>query len=452
MIIMAKFHINKNGVPSVCRAHTKPCPLGGDEVHFSSKESAQAYLEKENQRKHGLLGTPVRSEAELDAIYTLALGSEKRLQQAMENAYEWATSREAEEFVKLGKIGNELFRDSDLLRETVWDLRETLDNLTHQQPTLEEIEQFEHVKGEIPKDTFFNDECELVSLSMNERQALEDLGYLEDATDKNIIVIYALDGYSTYNTMTKQLENIDGYSFLVAKTGSYNGIRKKLLEELKDFPNVVGLEKFKESEVLNSLYKTRFLKLPKSYHHVLGLRVNDPDGLLNEDLSIDIKPGKYRAVSGDGVIDTNVYAKPGSAGYEFSQQYGKNEPLIRSEFMMADVMNIGGERVYDLRNHRDMDTPVGTILMPESVYQKLVNEGEIEDYGQSPLIKVNKPTAVSLDPDIGASVWRKKHKETQGDHGYGFHFKDNDAYEENTGWLSKEYNALMNEQESPGNP
>lgn len=52
---MAKFHINKHGVPAPCKAKSGNCPLGGDESHFSSQEKAQAYIDKRNEQEHGLL-------------------------------------------------------------------------------------------------------------------------------------------------------------------------------------------------------------------------------------------------------------------------------------------------------------------------------------------------------------------------------------------------------------
>ena len=41
---MARYHINKNGVPSVCKAKPGNCPYGGqdgNENHFSNIEDAQ---------------------------------------------------------------------------------------------------------------------------------------------------------------------------------------------------------------------------------------------------------------------------------------------------------------------------------------------------------------------------------------------------------------------------
>ena len=52
---MAKFHINKHGVPAPCKAKLGNCPLGGDETHFGSQEEAQKAIDKINEEKHGLL-------------------------------------------------------------------------------------------------------------------------------------------------------------------------------------------------------------------------------------------------------------------------------------------------------------------------------------------------------------------------------------------------------------
>ena len=52
---MSKFHINKHGVPALCKAKPGNCPLGGDETHFGSREEAQEAINKINEEKHGLL-------------------------------------------------------------------------------------------------------------------------------------------------------------------------------------------------------------------------------------------------------------------------------------------------------------------------------------------------------------------------------------------------------------
>lgn len=52
---MAKFHINKHGVPAPCKAKPGNCPLGGDDTHFDNMKDAQAYADKTNEEKHSLL-------------------------------------------------------------------------------------------------------------------------------------------------------------------------------------------------------------------------------------------------------------------------------------------------------------------------------------------------------------------------------------------------------------
>lgn len=48
---MAKYHIGKDGQPKPCRAAAGNCPLGEDSPHFSSKNSAQDYIEGELKKE-----------------------------------------------------------------------------------------------------------------------------------------------------------------------------------------------------------------------------------------------------------------------------------------------------------------------------------------------------------------------------------------------------------------
>lgn len=52
---MSRFHINKNGIPALCRARPGNCPLGGDEKHFKTKEEAQAEADNKNEAEFGIL-------------------------------------------------------------------------------------------------------------------------------------------------------------------------------------------------------------------------------------------------------------------------------------------------------------------------------------------------------------------------------------------------------------
>lgn len=51
-----KYHINAKGVPAVCRAVKRPCPLGGEDLHFDNIEAAQAHADEKMMSAHGLLG------------------------------------------------------------------------------------------------------------------------------------------------------------------------------------------------------------------------------------------------------------------------------------------------------------------------------------------------------------------------------------------------------------
>lgn len=52
---MAKYHINKRGIPAICKAKPGNCPLGGNDSHFKTLEEAQNFIDKKNERRHGLL-------------------------------------------------------------------------------------------------------------------------------------------------------------------------------------------------------------------------------------------------------------------------------------------------------------------------------------------------------------------------------------------------------------
>lgn len=53
--VVTKYHINKHGVPAICKAKNGNCPLGGEENHFDSQQEAQAHADKVNEESHGLL-------------------------------------------------------------------------------------------------------------------------------------------------------------------------------------------------------------------------------------------------------------------------------------------------------------------------------------------------------------------------------------------------------------
>lgn len=52
---MAKFHINKHGVPAPCKAQKGNCPYGGEESHYNSQEEAQEAIDQINEEKYSIL-------------------------------------------------------------------------------------------------------------------------------------------------------------------------------------------------------------------------------------------------------------------------------------------------------------------------------------------------------------------------------------------------------------
>lgn len=49
------FHINKKGIPAVCKASKGNCPLGGADTHFKSLDEAMEYVSKKEIESYGLL-------------------------------------------------------------------------------------------------------------------------------------------------------------------------------------------------------------------------------------------------------------------------------------------------------------------------------------------------------------------------------------------------------------
>lgn len=49
---MAKYHIDKHGMPALCTAKSRPCPLG---EHFDTEAEAMSYAQNQMQKEFGLL-------------------------------------------------------------------------------------------------------------------------------------------------------------------------------------------------------------------------------------------------------------------------------------------------------------------------------------------------------------------------------------------------------------
>lgn len=52
---MTKYHINKHGVPAICRAQEGNCPIGSANQHFSTREEAREHADAEAEKEHGFI-------------------------------------------------------------------------------------------------------------------------------------------------------------------------------------------------------------------------------------------------------------------------------------------------------------------------------------------------------------------------------------------------------------
>lgn len=77
--MMAKYHVGSSG-PGLCKASVKPCPLGGEEVHFPSKREAAEAYDKQLKDEYGTLMNSVQKKAGKDDEMTKLQASKKSLQ------------------------------------------------------------------------------------------------------------------------------------------------------------------------------------------------------------------------------------------------------------------------------------------------------------------------------------------------------------------------------------
>lgn len=66
--MMTKFHINKKGVPSPCKAEIGNCPYGGEESHYNSEQEAQTKADEIAREEFGLLGEVKPESGDMDKI------------------------------------------------------------------------------------------------------------------------------------------------------------------------------------------------------------------------------------------------------------------------------------------------------------------------------------------------------------------------------------------------
>lgn len=62
---MARYHLNKDGLPAICKAHSRPCPIGGD--HYDSKSEALQAAEDRLEEEEELFPTHKKETYHVDA-------------------------------------------------------------------------------------------------------------------------------------------------------------------------------------------------------------------------------------------------------------------------------------------------------------------------------------------------------------------------------------------------
>lgn len=84
---MTKFHINKNGVPSPCKASKGKCPLGGvdgTENHFDNFEEAEKTATLQNEKENGFIPNIPESGTYNGDEYSSSAKQNERLRRSFE--------------------------------------------------------------------------------------------------------------------------------------------------------------------------------------------------------------------------------------------------------------------------------------------------------------------------------------------------------------------------------
>lgn len=100
---MTKYHINKKGIITICKAIKGNCPFGDNsetENHFDTLEEAQAFADKKNEEMYGLL---TKDTSQIENL-VITLGVEKTL----DGFYESFS------YKHLKELNEELINDYDL--------------------------------------------------------------------------------------------------------------------------------------------------------------------------------------------------------------------------------------------------------------------------------------------------------------------------------------------------
>lgn len=108
---MTKYHISpKTGAPGVCKASTKPCPIGGADEHYSSKQEAQRAYEAQQH------AVPSPASKETDADRSFQALSHEDIKTYLSDE---ANEEEADEFLDKVYEGQTFSEDLEALGNKV---------------------------------------------------------------------------------------------------------------------------------------------------------------------------------------------------------------------------------------------------------------------------------------------------------------------------------------------
>lgn len=246
---MSKFHINKKGVPSPCRAKNGNCPLGGDSQHFPTKESAEEFVANEMSKKHGLLGG-VLNRAEVlpfgeDGFADFPLDEEfLESEEVAENCINWANSEEAEKFLKTGELEGVYYSEADLIKSYIHyigpyshgygigdEISDGVDGLCTTPP--EEIQK-EVINAISSQGIDVKDiRDEIKELNEKQKSLLEEAGQIEDANHRMFDFFnYDEMRHETFDLDTHERIVIDEYEYAAALLE--NPWKENIVETMRD--------------------------------------------------------------------------------------------------------------------------------------------------------------------------------------------------------------------------
>ena len=113
---MAKYHINKQGIPTLCKAKKQPCPLG---EHFDTEEEANNYIQNEMSTEFGIMPTLKENHVDnIEELYNLQMEKVKRKNfSSLENE-----EKERTKLAKLSEMKQKGNTNEVLLKDVLSDL------------------------------------------------------------------------------------------------------------------------------------------------------------------------------------------------------------------------------------------------------------------------------------------------------------------------------------------